>query len=57
MTEYSEGDWVKYRSGGIYVTKKVLEVRPDGVLVTGEHEHDQDTHTVQQDDDSLKKVE
>lgn len=57
MGRYSEGDWVKYRSGGFYVTKKVLEVRPDGQLVTGDHDHDSDNHVIDPEyKDNLEKV-
>jgi len=57
MTQYSKGDWVQYRHGGFTVKKKVLEIRPDGVLVTGDHDHDSNNHTIDPEHkDSLKKV-
>jgi len=35
MSKYEKGDWVKYHTNGIWVTKKVLEIKPTGQLVTG----------------------
>jgi hypothetical protein len=46
MIHYEKGDWVEYRANGFTVKKKVLEVRPDGVLVTGDHDHDSNNHTI-----------
>lgn len=57
MQRYHKGDWVQYRSGGFTVTKKVLEVRPDGHLVTGDHDHDPDNHIIDPEyHDDLSKV-
>ena len=57
MQKYSKGDWVQYRSGGFTVKKKVLEVRPDGHLVTGDHDHDSDNHVIDPEHrDNLKKI-
>lgn len=55
MTRFREGDWVKYRSGGFTVTRKVLEVRPDGVLVTGQHDGEPNPHTVDPDHKDVEK--
>lgn len=58
MTSYSEGEWVKYRHRGIYVTRVIIQKRPDGCLITGEHKHANDTHCIDPEiKDSLKKVE
>lgn len=46
MSKYRKGDWVKYQANGYWITKKVLEVRPDGQLVTGDHDHDSDNHII-----------
>lgn len=41
MHRYSEGDWVQYRHHEGWTTvDKVLEVRPDGKLVVGQHDKD-----------------
>jgi len=46
----SEGDWVKYRGHeGWSVEKKILEKRPDGKLVVGDHDRDPNTHTIEQE--------
>jgi hypothetical protein len=45
-----EGDWITFRSRGLYQKKKVLEIRPDDVLVVGDHDNDPETRTVQPDD-------
>lgn len=40
-TQYEPGDWVRYRHHeGFTVTRKVLDERPDGILVTGEQNGD-----------------
>lgn len=50
-----EGDWVRYRgSEGFTVEKKVLEVRPDGKLVVGEHDNDPSPSTISQKDVNSK---
>lgn len=54
--KFSKGDWVRYRSGGLSVTKKVLEIRPDGQLVTGDHDNDSDNHIIDPDHRDIKKV-
>jgi len=46
MANFSKGDWVTYRTDGYSVTKLVLAVKPDGTLVTGDHEHDSDNHHI-----------
>ena len=56
MAKIGKGDWVKNRSGGFTVTKMVLAVRPDGVLVTGDHEHDSDNHTIDPEHKDVTKV-
>lgn len=56
MSLYSEGDWVRYRSNGYSVTKMVLAVRPDGCLVTGDHKHDSNNHTIDPDYRDVTKV-
>lgn len=41
MARYSKGDWIEYRvSSGWIEDGKVLEVRPDDVLVVGDHDRD-----------------
>jgi len=51
MTIVHKGDWVKYRNGqALVVTEKVLEKRPDGVLVVGQHDNDPNPSQVKQDD-------
>ena len=46
-----EGDWVKYRHHeGWTVEHKVLEKRPDGKLVVGEHDNDPSPNTISKDD-------
>lgn len=50
MVRYSEGDWVRYRGHeGWTVEKKVLEVRPDGKLVVGQHDNDPNPNTIKPD--------
>jgi hypothetical protein len=50
-----KGDWVRYRgSEGWTVEKKVLEVRPDGKLVVGEHDNDPNPSTIEKSDVSSK---
>lgn len=50
-----EGDWVKYRcKRGWIVEEKVLEVRPDGKLVVGQHDNDPNPGTIRQSDVSEK---
>ena len=50
MTIYSEGDWVKYRHHEGWIAEgKVLEVRPDGYLVVGQHDKDPDPNTIDPD--------
>lgn len=50
-----EGDWVRYRGReGWTVEKKVLEVRPDGKLVVGEHDNDPEPSTIKQEEVSSK---
>lgn len=56
MTNFTKGDWVEYRYSGFSVTKMVLAVRPDGVLVTGDHTHDTDNHTVDPEHTDVEKV-
>jgi hypothetical protein len=41
----SKGDWVRTRHKGYNVTKLVLAVKPNGIVVLGEHEQDSDTIT------------
>lgn len=44
-----EGDWVRYRGNeGWTVERKVLEVRPDGRLVVGDHDNDPNPRTILQ---------
>lgn len=56
MTQFQEGDWVRYRIEGYYVTKLVLAVRPDGDLVTGDHKHDSDNHIIDPDHTDVKEA-
>ena len=50
-----KGDWVRFRgSEGWMVEKKVLEKRPDGKLVVGDHDNDPDTRTIEKDDVTSK---
>lgn len=43
-----ENDWVKFRNSESYtVTKKVLEKRPDGKLVVGDHDGDPNTTVIE----------
>jgi hypothetical protein len=45
-----KGDWVKYRSHeGWTADGKVLEIRPDGLLVIGSHNNDPNPSTVEED--------
>lgn len=51
MTRYNEGDWVTYRHHeGFGAKGKVLETRPDGYLVVGQHDQDPNPVTVDPDD-------
>lgn len=57
MTRYKEGDWITFRGHeGYMVEKKILEVRPDGKLVVGDHDNDPNVQTIKQDSVSNKIV-
>lgn len=51
-----EGDWVKYRNRGLTQTKLVLTIRPDEVLVLGDHENDPETRTLDPDHTEITEV-
>lgn len=58
MSDYEEGDWLRYRHRGYFVTRTVVDTTPGGRLIMGEHKHDQDTHTIDPEyKDSIRKVE
>jgi hypothetical protein len=47
MTRYNEGDWVEYRHHEGYLADgKILEQRPDGKYVIGQHDEDPNPNTV-----------
>lgn len=50
MTVYSAGDWVQYRRRGMGREAKILERRPDGKLVVGQHDNDPNPTTIDVDD-------
>lgn len=56
MNRFNVGDWVEYRSGGFTVKKKVLDIRPDGVLITGDHDGDSDNHVIDPEHKDVSKV-
>jgi len=45
----NKGDWVKYRSSeGFCVERKVLEKKPTGGLVVGQHDNDPNPDHIKQ---------